>query len=39
MFSDVYDNMPIHLKEQEEEVKRLVKEFPEHYDLEKFKGY
>ena len=32
LFSDVYDVMPPHLLEQEKEMKRLVKEYPEHYN-------
>lgn len=33
LFSDVYDVMPQHLVEQEKELKRLVKEYPEHYNV------
>jgi 2-oxoisovalerate dehydrogenase E1 component alpha subunit len=31
LFSDVYSDMPPHLQEQEKEMMRLVKTYPEHY--------
>lgn len=32
LFSDVYAEMPEHLKRQEEELKRMIKLYPEHYN-------
>jgi 2-oxoisovalerate dehydrogenase E1 component alpha subunit len=31
LFTDVYDVKPKHLEEQEAEMKRLVKKYPEHF--------
>lgn len=32
MFTDVYDNVPAHLRDQEREVERLLKSYPEHFN-------
>ena len=36
LFTDVYDEIPPHLKEQQAELNRLMKEYPEHYDTSAF---
>lgn len=37
MFTDVYDQMPWNLKEQQDELKLILKENPDQYPLDKFK--
>ncbi|KAI8905508.1 thiamine diphosphate-binding protein [Gorgonomyces haynaldii] len=32
LFTDVYDELPPHLKKQQQELERLRKEYPQHYD-------
>lgn len=34
MFTDVYAQMPTHLREQRDEMMEHVKKYPEHYDLD-----
>ncbi len=33
VFSDVYDTLPKHLQEQQEEMRRIIKKYSEHYPL------
>ena len=35
LFTDVYDEMPWHLKEQQAELHDLMKKFPDHYNTSK----
>jgi 2-oxoisovalerate dehydrogenase E1 component alpha subunit len=32
LFTDVYDELPWHLKEQQAELKEMMKKYPEQYD-------
>ena len=36
LFTDVYDELPVHLKEQQEELARLMKKYPKHYDASNY---
>lgn len=36
MFSDVYAEIPLHLKKQYEEVQRHVENYPKEYNVERF---
>ncbi|KAJ3329668.1 hypothetical protein HDU76_007422 [Blyttiomyces sp. JEL0837] len=36
LFEDVYDVLPAHLKQQQEELKELMRKYPEHYDQSAF---
>ncbi|KAJ3097102.1 hypothetical protein HDU97_005278 [Phlyctochytrium planicorne] len=36
LFTDVYDELPWHLKEQQKELERLMKAYPSHYDTTGF---
>ncbi|KAJ3273315.1 hypothetical protein HDV01_004532 [Terramyces sp. JEL0728] len=36
LFSEVYDKLPQHLVDQQNELKRLIKQYPEHYDTSGF---
>ncbi|KAI8062610.1 thiamine diphosphate-binding protein [Gongronella butleri] len=36
MFTDVYDELPPSLQQQEKELMRLIKEYPEYYQLDEF---
>ena len=38
LFSDVYEEMPKHLKEQREELREHIRKYPDSYQLEKFKN-
>jgi 2-oxoisovalerate dehydrogenase E1 component alpha subunit len=37
MFTDVYDEIPDHLKKQKLELERIMKEYPEFYDTSAYK--
>lgn len=36
LFTDVYDALPLHLQQQQTELNRLLKQYPEHYDTTGF---
>jgi 2-oxoisovalerate dehydrogenase E1 component alpha subunit len=38
LFEDVYDEMPLHLQEQREELRQHIRKYPDSYELEKFKN-
>lgn len=34
LFTDVYDELPAHLKEQKQQLEELMKKYPDHYSTE-----
>jgi 2-oxoisovalerate dehydrogenase E1 component alpha subunit len=34
LFTDVYDVIPSHLQEQQKELKRILRDYPEHFNLD-----
>ena len=39
LFTDVYDKLPRHLEEQKEHLKKMIREYPQDYDLKPYAGH
>jgi len=39
LFTDVYDQLPLHLKKQQQEMSAHVKAYQEHYPLDKHESF